>query len=104
MASASDIAEVRRNTHESTDHNYSDTEISDIIDAEGVAGAIAKIWREKAARYAEMVNVSESGASHSYSDLHRAALRMAEDWDKKVPPPVEVTLAGRTRVKKIVRS
>lgn len=83
MATVDEIAEVRRNVNEPTQDIYTDDTINNLINSLGMAGASAKIWREKAARYSELVNASESGASHAYSDLHRAALAMAADWDKK---------------------
>lgn len=102
MASAGDIATVRRNVNESTTVIYSDGTIGTYIDANGVTGASAIIWREKAARYSELVNVSESGASHSYSDLYKAALAMASKYESiEFLPPVSI---GHVHVKKIVRS
>lgn len=104
MASVSDIATVRRNVNEPTDTIYSDSDIGVIVDADGVAGASATIWREKAAVYSGLVNVSESGASHSYSDLSRNALAMASAWDKQVPVVAVDSAADRVHVKRIVRS
>lgn len=105
MASTSDIAIVRRNVNESTDALYKDDDIGDMIDADGIAGASAAIWREKAARFASLVSVSESGASHSYSDLHKNALAMAKAYDtietaEETPAPA----VNVVRVKRIVRS
>ncbi len=106
MASVSDIATVRRNTNESTAVTYTDVAIGALIDTHGVAGATASIWREKAGVYAGLVDVSESGASHKYSDLHKNALGMAKRWEdldaiENAPLAPE---AGRVKVKKIVRS
>lgn len=102
MASASDIAEVRRNTDEPTDATYTDTVIGGYIDSLGVAGAAAKIWREKAAQYATLVDVTEAGASHKFSDLNKNALAMAAYWEGLVVP--DAAVSGRPKVKKIVRS
>lgn len=106
MASTSDIATVRRNVNESNTVTYTDVAIGELIDTHGVAGASASIWREKAGVYAGLVNVSESGASHNYSDLHRNALAMAKRWEdldvtENAPP---LAAAGRVVVRKIVRS
>jgi hypothetical protein len=102
MASVGDIATVRKNINEPTDAIYKDEDIGVIVDSSGVAGASAIIWREKAARYASLVSVSESGASHSYSDLHKNALAMAKAYDvenviEDSPAPTRMT------VKKIIR-
>lgn len=64
--------------------------------------AAASIWRGKAAQYAELVNVSESGSSRSLGDLHKNALAMANMYDAKL---AEIVLAGsrRSRTRAIVR-
>lgn len=103
MASTSDIGIVRRNVNESTDETYTDDVISAMVDADGVAGASAAIWREKAGRYSDLVNVSEAGASHAYSDLHRNALNMAKSYGD-VTPVEEAPISSRVRVKRIERS
>lgn len=103
MASISDIETVRLNTDESTNDTYSDDEISALVDAKGVAGASAIIWDQKAAHYASLVNTSEAGASHSFSDLHKNALTMAKRFDDQVVA-ASAPASGRVRVRKIVRS
>lgn len=100
MASASDIAQVRRNVDEPTTDTYTDQTIGDYVDANGVAGASQLIWQEKAASYATLVNTSEAGASHSFSDLHKNALAMATAFGAAVVVPT----ADRVRVKKIERT
>lgn len=104
MASTSDIADVRRNVNEPDDETYSDEAIGAMVDADGIAGASARIWRAKAARYAELVNVSEAGASHSYSDLHKNAINMAKAFDSVESEDEAPPIANRVRVQKIVRS
>lgn len=105
MASSVDIATVRRNVNELTDDNgYTDAVIGSLIDASGVNAASATIWREKAAGLVEEVDVTEGGASHRFSDLHKNALAMASSFDKladevATPDPN----AGRARVSSIVR-
>lgn len=102
MANASDIETVRRNVNEPTSATYSDTLLSSLVDSLGVAGASATVWREKAARYSELVDVSESGASHKYSDLHKNALTMAEKWSLLIEGPAG-TAAGALKIRKIQR-
>lgn len=105
MASASDIELVRRNTNELTQDTYTDTAISTMVDSEGIAGASAMIWREKAGKFAHMVNASESGASHSYSDLHKNAINMAKEWERLYDEAkIHSSRVDVVRVKKIVRS
>lgn len=81
MATASDIDQVRENTSETSQDPFSDTDIGGFIDALGVNGASAAIWRKKAAIYQPLVNVSEAGATHQFGDLMKKALDMAALYD-----------------------
>jgi hypothetical protein len=81
VATASEITEVRENTAEPTTVNYSDVYVSALIDVSSVAFASGTIWRRKAAKYAELVDVSEAGASRKMSDLFEHALKMAAYWE-----------------------
>lgn len=92
MASSLEIAEVRENTDEPTQEEWSDPRIGELIDENGVAQASAIIWRKKAAKYAELVDVSEAGASHSFSDLQDKALKMADLYE-------HASIIGMGRVK-----
>lgn len=80
MATEAEIAQVRLNTHEPTAETWSDIQISSLIDDRGISDASAEIWRTKAAQYAELVDVSEAGSSHSFSDLQTKALEMARQF------------------------
>lgn len=101
MAEPSDIAELRLNVEEPTTDNYTDEVLNDYIDAFGVAGSSAKIWRHKAAKYAELVTTTQGGTQHQFSDLHKAALNMAKSFDSVVTVAVEST--SGPIVKSIVR-
>lgn len=103
MASASDIEDVRRNTAEPTEVNYTDEALSDLIDALGVAGASAEIWGEKAASAASLVDVTEAGASHKFSDLHKNALAMQKHWKGLADAEVAPATSGRPKVRVIER-
>lgn len=76
MASASDIAVVRENTNEPTEATYTDDRLGELIDELGVAGASARIWRTKAAKFAALVDTSTAGTTEKFSDLHKTALAM----------------------------
>jgi hypothetical protein len=79
MASADELAALRRATDTTTaDAVYTDGLVTPLIDSLGVNGAAAVIWREKAAKYAAMVNTTEAGSSRSMSDLYAHAIEMAE--------------------------
>lgn len=81
MATAADVQTVMENVNEPDTETYSDEYISALVDAGSVASASAVIWKRKAASYAELVNVSEAGASRSMSDLHKNALTMAKTFE-----------------------
>lgn len=79
MASADQLGALRRAANVAdTDATYTDTLLGTLIDALGVNGAAAVVWREKAAKFAEMVSMSEAGSSRDLSALHDQALKMEE--------------------------
>jgi hypothetical protein len=104
MADASDIAAVRLNTNEPDATTFSDEAISALVDELGVAGASASIWGVKAGSYSELVDVTEAGASHKFSDLHKNALAMQKFWDGQALLLVTPLHSGRPKVRKIERS
>jgi len=105
MASPEDLATVRANTATTNTAPYTDTVVGDMIDAEGVLGASATIWTQKAAEVAHLVDVAEAGASHKFSDLHKNALALAADYRKQADAAVApVDTTGQVRVRRIVRS
>jgi hypothetical protein len=56
----------------------------------------------KAATYAELVDVSEAGASRKVSDLHKHALTMAGVWRSK-DAAIIIETTGRAKVHPIGR-
>lgn len=102
MAAQSDINAVRENTNEPTEDTYSDEYIGALIDASGIDVASATIWRKKAAALSDLVDVSEAGASHKFSDLHKNALDMAAMYDGR--EAAKPTASGRVKIKKIERA
>jgi hypothetical protein len=101
VAEASDIAAVRENTAEPDETNFTDVEISALIDLYGIDVASATIWTRKAAEYADLVDVSEAGSTHKFSDLHKNALEMAGVFTAAEASKTKP--GGRTIVRKIVR-
>ena len=79
MATAEDIAVVRANTNEPTEDHYTDDQIGDVIDSYdgNIDAASAAIWRIKAGRYADLVDVQEGSSRRALGDLHEQALGMA---------------------------
>ena len=84
MATAEEIAAFRLLIVEEKDElPYSDAKLSERLDLATSREALAaEIWREKAANFAHLVSVSESGSSRQLSDLHKNALAMAETFGK----------------------
>ncbi len=86
MASGNQRAEVRRAAAlQADDETYTNEQLDAMIDGELTLNrVILKIWREKAAAYAEMVTVSEAGSSRSLSELHGNALEMIKVYQQLV--------------------
>lgn len=68
-----------------------------------VEAATANLWRQKAARYSGLVDVSEAGSSRKFSDLHKNALAMAGKYEAISGGVEEVGTSGRPRTRAIVR-
>lgn len=77
MATVSEINRVRKSTNVTVEE-YSDSAISEIIDDNNgdLNLSSAQIWEEKAAKYSELVDTSESGSSRKQSSLYENAMRM----------------------------
>lgn len=80
MATVDEIAMLRRMTDVARDDTtYTDDVLAGIIDASSsIEGAAAQVWTEKAAAFADQVDMSESGSSRSLSQLQRHALEMRD--------------------------
>lgn len=83
MSTESQITELRQLTNEPEDgSSWTDSELAVIIDATlTLNAAAAKIWYLKAAKYASMVDVSESGSSRKLGDLYKNAIAMAAYYE-----------------------
>jgi hypothetical protein len=83
MATTDQLAALRRAADVSaTDPTYTDGLIGTLIDTLGVNGAAAVIWREKAAKYATMVSMSEAGSSRNLSDMWQRAVDMQAMYER----------------------
>jgi hypothetical protein len=106
VASASDITLVRQNTGEPVNvEPFTDEYIGGLIDTASVAGASAVIWSQKAVKASTLVDVSEAGASHKFSDVFKNATAMRDYWNglrnDELTPTSDV---GRVVVRKIIRT
>lgn len=106
MADSSQIAELRRLTDvAANDDVFTPPVLSSMIDAVGVNGAAASIWRQKAAKYASLVDVSESGSSRSMSQMYKNAAQAAKDFQDLSDSEITVKVVHRrTRVRSIERA
>lgn len=85
MATAEEIAQVRRNTGELENvEPYTDVFVDSLLTSLTVNGASLHIWREKAASLAGLTNVSEGSSSRSLGDLHSKALAMVAMYEELV--------------------
>jgi hypothetical protein len=80
MATASEIAAFRLLIDEADDSEpYTDEALGERLDVATSPQALAAtIWTEKAAAYAALVDVSESGSSRALGQLQDKALAMAK--------------------------
>lgn len=99
MASAEELLRLRRMVGEPGTDTYSDEALSALLAANpSLESVAAGIWQEKAANYAELVNVSESGSSRSLSDLHKNALRFAEYYTRQAGGEPEAVADAPTTI------
>lgn len=79
---------------------FSDEEIEELAaQTTDLNGAAREGWRVKAARYADMVDISEAGESAKLSDLHKNALKMVEFFTQEQSNPA----GGSTRLHRLSR-
>ncbi len=100
MATRAEVLQLRDMSDYREVDPYDDTQLSDMIDQVGLELAAAGIWEWKAAKYASLVNVSESGSSRNLGDAHKNALSMAGYFKKKsqdAETPVDEGRYARTR-------
>jgi hypothetical protein len=107
IPSDSDAARRRLREMIAEDETSTDFEPADIdrllAGAANLEEAAAAAWRRKAAKYAELTDVAESGSSRKLGDLHKNALAMFVHYDERStdePAPGE---AVGTRVRPIER-
>jgi hypothetical protein len=105
MASAGQIAEVREYVAEpGLEGGWTDDRIGDYVDREAdLYLAASAIWSAKAATYASLVNVSESGSSRSMGSLIDNALKMAKEYKNRSITPGSETVPGDIILTRLVR-
>jgi hypothetical protein len=106
MATPEQIAEVREYIAEpSIENGWTDGRIATYIDREeaDLYLAASAIWTAKAARYASLVNVSESGSSRSLGSLIDNANKMAAAYKARSLAVTPVVTDGDIVLTRLVR-
>jgi hypothetical protein len=84
---------------------YLDSQLGARLDAASSPAVLAgTIWRERAASFASLVNVSESGSSRSLGDLYKNALAMATSFESQAADSGTGGSVRSVRVSKLSRS
>lgn len=101
MAISEQVNELRRLIAEPINEEpYTDERLGEILDTNAgktLMSIAGQIWREKAAGYAELTDISEGGSSRSGSKLYQQALAMAETFDPKVTETAATTVRPTNR-------
>lgn len=104
MADASDIEAVRLYAGVENAPPFSDTEVGNLIDSLGVAGATAEVLRRFIPSLDVLVDTTEAGASHKLSTIAERARQRLAYWESQGGETPGVANTSGVRVKKIVRS
>lgn len=106
MASAEQIAELRRKIAEPDATTYSDAVLGVRIDeaSNDINNVAYDIWQEKAAMYADLVDISEAGSSRKNSQLHANALKMAHYFGTIDQDPETPVVESASTTRRIVRA
>jgi len=77
---ATTLAALRRYIAEATEVTYTNLMLDEIFDAVGgdINIAAAEVWRDKAARAAALVDVSEGASSRKMSQVYAQAVKQAD--------------------------
>jgi hypothetical protein len=106
MATLEQVTHLRRVTGYADTDPYDDSGLSAMIDADGVHRVAERLWAEKAAATASLVDVSESGSSRSLGDVYKNALAMSQHFkglaDAEDSAAAAIT-SGHARTRAVVR-
>lgn len=96
MATAEEIASLRRFIDEDDETVYTDVELGNRLDAAtNTDTLIADIWDEKAGMFAGLVDTKEGNSDRKLSQLHQHALTMSATWRARTG--VKSTRSARLR-------
>lgn len=89
-AYSSDVYRLRRLTGEMLPNKYSDPELEEVLSRYTLAGVVdfelaaLEIWYAKAAEWAGLVDVNESGSDRNLSQLHKQAVAQIKLLEGKI--------------------
>lgn len=107
MATIEDVSQLRLMIAEPDETTYTDAMLGALLDTYAggtvpLSRAARDVWYQKAATYAELVDISEGGSQRKNGDLHKRALTMAELYQGQVT--IEDSGLGRaTRIARLTR-
>lgn len=83
MATIDDVAQLRLMIAEPDETTYTDAMLGALLDSYAggtvpLSRAARDVWQQKAAAYADLVDISEGGSQRKNSDLWKRATSMAE--------------------------
>jgi hypothetical protein len=105
VASIEDVSQLRLMVAEPDDSTYDDAALGALLDSYATATvplsrAARDVWVQKAAAYAELVDISEGGSQRKNGDLHKRALTMADLYATQI----DLDTSDRpTRIARLVR-
>lgn len=104
MATETQIADLRRLVDEPTQDPYTDVVLGARIDAEpNITTLASTIWREKAARYAGLIDIKEGNSDRKMSQLYTQALAMSKSFVATTEDGSPVTTRRPARTRQIER-
>lgn len=106
MATVEQVAQLRLMVAEPDETTYTDDMLSVLIDSYALTDlplveSAYSVWVQKAASYADLVDISEGGSSRKNGDLHKRALTMADLYKGQLD--AATALGQRTRIARLVR-
>jgi hypothetical protein len=108
MAAIDFLTRLRQFINESDETNFTDEELLAILEGWTVDGntnvnsAASEVWMMKAAKYAALVDITESGSSRKLSGLQANALKMSK-WFKDLSDEQIIAASASSRTREIVR-
>lgn len=99
MADAADITLVKSNLADDSD-DWDDNTIGSMLDSGmSTTKVILSFWSGRVAKYANVVDVSESGSSRQLSGLFNQAKTMYDLWNEKSKLEDNPVVVTRSRVR-----